>query len=236
VSWAVVDYYLLPKPAYYAIKREMKPVVVGVTRKFRDWTMRPADELWKRDTGHVDMRKIWEDVECDVWVANSTLETYRGKVVLRFISIKTGKDVRDAVSADITMKANGTTEVFNDFKVDVRGERDDKTSYDPSKADPFVIFATVEVNGEQLSSHISWPDPIKYLNFRYRGVTVKHSEDGALLTISAEKPVKGFVIAEARGTKLSDNGFDLVPGQKVQVRVSGNSSYLTDYTWVGYGK
>jgi beta-mannosidase len=35
MSWAVVDYHLVPKPAYYAIKRAMQPIVVGITRKLQ---------------------------------------------------------------------------------------------------------------------------------------------------------------------------------------------------------
>lgn len=35
ISWAVVDYHLVPKPAYYAIKRAMQPVAIGVQRGSR---------------------------------------------------------------------------------------------------------------------------------------------------------------------------------------------------------
>lgn len=31
VSWAICDYYLRPKPAFYAIAREMRPYTVGVS-------------------------------------------------------------------------------------------------------------------------------------------------------------------------------------------------------------
>jgi beta-mannosidase len=222
MSWAVVDYYLVPKPAYYAIKREMAPVVVGVTRKFRDWTMRPADELWKRETGHIDMQQIWEDVEFDVWVANSKMEKHKGKVIVRFISIRTGADVRDSVTEEVTIRGNATTEVLKDFKAKAFNRQEESKPYDPSKADPFVIFALVEVDGKRVASHISWPDPIKYLDFGGRGVTIENLEDGSLMAVSADKPLKGFVFSEVRGVKLSDNGFDLVPGYEVQVRVSGD--------------
>lgn len=220
VSWAVVDYYLVPKPAYYSIKREMEPIVLGVTRKFRDWTMRPADELWKRDTGHVDMRKIWEDVVFDVWIANSGVGVCTGKLVVRFISVKTGQQVLDAITKEVEARANGTTEVLQDYTAKVPYPDEDQEPYDPTKADPFVIFAILEADGKRLASHISWPDPIKYLDFRDRGVRIRSSEDCTVMTVSAEKPVKGVVFRELRGVKLSDNGFDLVPGYKVKVSVS----------------
>lgn len=31
VSWAICDYYLRPKPAFYAIARELRPFTVGVS-------------------------------------------------------------------------------------------------------------------------------------------------------------------------------------------------------------
>ena len=32
-SWSIVDYFLRPKPAYFAIARELRPITVGMTRK-----------------------------------------------------------------------------------------------------------------------------------------------------------------------------------------------------------
>lgn len=32
-SWAIVDYYLRPKPAYFTVAREMRQITVGVARK-----------------------------------------------------------------------------------------------------------------------------------------------------------------------------------------------------------
>jgi beta-mannosidase len=73
ISWAVVDYHRVPKPAFYAIKRAMQSITIGVQRKYKSWTTRPADGLWSRETGHIDMRQLWQDIEYSVWVANSTM-------------------------------------------------------------------------------------------------------------------------------------------------------------------
>ena len=32
-SWAIIDYFLRPKPAYFAVKRELAPITVGIARK-----------------------------------------------------------------------------------------------------------------------------------------------------------------------------------------------------------
>ncbi|KAK3349499.1 glycoside hydrolase family 2 protein [Lasiosphaeria hispida] len=216
VSWAVVDYFLVKKPAWYAIRRAMEPLAVGVVRKFHDWTARPADALWRRDTGHVDPREALTDVEFDVWVASSRLERVEGRVVVRFVSVKTGRDVKERLEREVDMEPNACTEILVGFKFE--------TDVPAKDAEHFVIHASLWVGGEQVSNDTSWPDPIKYLNFADRGVQVK-SLGQDLFEISAEKPVKGFVFSEKPGVKVSDNGFDIIPGEKaVRVRIEGAES------------
>ncbi|KAH6617681.1 glycoside hydrolase family 2 protein [Chaetomium sp. MPI-SDFR-AT-0129] len=226
VSWAIADYYLVKKPAFYAIKRALAPLAVGVSRKFHDWTTRPADALWRRDTGHVDLRKMLTDIEFDVWVSSSRLDTVDGKVVVRFVSVKTGKDIREKLEKPVQVRANGCTEVLEKFAFDWK---------DASVAEPehFVIQAALWVDGVRVSSDVSWPDPLKYLDFADRGVKVKHSEGQGTVEVSAMKPVKGFVFAEEEGVKLSDNGFDLIPGDgPVLVKLEGATHELS-WTFVG---
>lgn len=227
MSWAIVDYYLVPKPAYYAIKRALEPVVVGVRRKFVNWTMRPADDLWNRVTSHVDMRSVWQDVEFDVWAASSLQETVQATLTVRFISVKTGAEVHAAIEKDVTIAVNGTTEVIQNHRVEPQPAQDEEVAFDTAKADPFVIHASLAVDGELTASDVSWPEPIKYLSFPDRGVNVACSEGKAIVT--AEKPVKGFVFAEKEGVRLSDNGFDLMPQEAREVTVVGCSA--DELTW-----
>lgn len=233
MSWAVVDYYLVPKPAYYAIKRCMEPVVVGITRRFVNWTMRPADELWKRDTSHINMRKVWEDVEFDVWVANSKVEKFSGKVVIRSFSVKTGKEILERIEQDVEIEANGTTEVIRERKVKLPEPQDEKTPYDTEKADPFVIYASVSIDGQEVTTDVSWPDPIKYLNFADRGVDLQYTDDKSTVSISAKSPVKGFVFSEKEGIRLSDNGFDVIPGVVKTVTVAGGKADDLKWRYIG---
>lgn len=225
VSWAIVDYYLVKKPAYYAIKHAMAPLAVGVARKFHDWTARPADEVWRRNTGHVNPRTALTDVEFDVWVANSRLESVKGRVVVRFVSVRTGEDVGEKIEQEVDIQPNGCTEVLT-------GWRFDWGKATVAGPEHFVIHVTLWVGGVQVSSDVSWPDPLKYLDFPDRGVTVTQLSQGRF-QVSAERPVKGFVIAEKEGVKLSDNGFDLIPGDEPRlVEVMGSSDELT-WTFVG---
>ncbi|KAK8044033.1 hypothetical protein PG993_004057 [Apiospora rasikravindrae] len=226
ISWAVADYYGVPKPAYYAIKRAMQPIAVGVQRRFRDWTMKPADgKLWQRDTSHIDMRSLWEDdVRFDAWVSsNGQNELDRAKLTVKFISVTTGKEVAEPIALGVSSQTNGCIEVIHDRKVKIPDKKQDASEpYDATKSDPFVIYATLHDNTDQLiSSDCSWPDPIKYLDFSAdRGVKLEYSEDKSTAVVTADKPVKGFVLSEVAelAGPLSDNGFDIMPGERYEIK------------------
>ncbi|KAF2495038.1 glycoside hydrolase [Lophium mytilinum] len=228
VSWGVVDYWLVKKPAWYAIKRAMEPVAIGVERKFHDWTLRKADELWQRDTGHVDPVAAVREVSFDLWVASSRLEPIEGVLDIRYLSVSTGKPLYRAITKTATITPNGTTEVFTDYKPE-----DPLTEEIPEELDPYLIHITFAVEGKVIATHVSWPDPIKYLNFDDRGVKAEYSDDKQSVTITTARPVKGFVFSERRGVKLSDNGFDIMPDEKKVVAVEGIEAKELHWRYVG---
>ncbi|KAK3316653.1 glycoside hydrolase family 2 protein [Apodospora peruviana] len=225
VSWAVVDYFLVKKPAYYSIKRALAPVAVGVTRKFHDWTTRRADKLWRRDTGHVDPTEALREVEFDAWVANSSLEALKGRLVVRFVSTESGQDILASLIKEVNIQPNGCTEVTVNHRIAVEGSG--------QFSEHFVIHASLEIGGERVSSDTSWPEPIKYLDLTNRGVRVKLIKPG-VVEVTAEKPTKGFVFSEKQGVNVSDNGFDLIPGDKpTRVWIQGIDAGGLQWTFVG---
>jgi beta-mannosidase len=247
ISWAVVDYYLVPKPAYYAIKRAMTSLTISVMRKFKDWTMRPADELWKRDTGHVDPRPLWDDVKYEVWVSSLEaekrmtdsgeleVEPIKGTVTVSTFSIKTGQPLPLGRTHEVTILPNATTEVAHEeefWKASYRTVKGNPP-YDISKEDPFVIQATLTIGGKVVATDVSWPEPIKYLDFSDRGVKLHYSQDTLSVSVTTTKPVKGFVFSERKGVSLSDNGFDVMPGESIDVEVSGARADTLKWMYVG---
>ena len=62
-SWAIVDYFVRPKPAYFAIKRELRPYTVGMTRKAKTTT---PDELSEANFA--------TETVVEIWGTNSTLQ------------------------------------------------------------------------------------------------------------------------------------------------------------------
>ncbi|KAJ0421347.1 glycoside hydrolase superfamily [Aspergillus carlsbadensis] len=229
VSWSVVDYYGVRKPAFYAIKRAMREVDVGISREGSgDWT-----------EGHVNPVEVLGGRGCrfDVWVASSRLEKVEVEVELRFISITSGAEVAERVTKTIMADTNATTEILSKQKVQLRAP-------DTHEQDPFIIHAILQTtDGNVLATDTDWPQPLKYLDFTNRGVNVHFSAADDCITVSAERPVKGFVFEEREGLAFSDNGVDLVPGEEKAVRIisssgsgtaSGSEYYFAVVTMVCY--
>lgn len=189
-SWALVDYYLRKKPAYYTIARCLAPIAAGVQREYRDWSVmhaRPAKTTkWK------------------FWVASMRLDPLEAQVELRFLSIKTGKDLKPVWRKTCTIVPNGTTVILG-------GETQNE------KEEPHVLAARVFVDGLCVARDTDWPQPLKYHSFAERGLNVTKS--GNTLRVSTEKPVKALVVEETDGVKFGDNCLDVVPGDEQTIEI-----------------
>ncbi|GAP92348.1 putative glycosyl hydrolase family 2 [Rosellinia necatrix] len=224
MSWAVVDYYLVKKPAYYAIKNALKPLDVGISREFHDWT-----------SGHVDPTESFKDTKFDLWVVSDRIQSVQVDVAVRFISIQTGQDIRPPMKFDsVTVHPNTTTEILKNHEITANstGVQDNTQFTGIAEFNPYVIHATVTVNDQVIASDTYWPQPLKYLDFSNRNVTIKAVGDSQV-AISATRPTKGFVFEETRGVKLSDNGFDVIPGQERVVEITGIDAQSLKYTYIG---
>ncbi|KAH8161088.1 hypothetical protein CIB48_g7156 [Xylaria polymorpha] len=224
MSWAVVDYYLLKKPAYYTIKNALRPLDIGLSREYHDWT-----------SGHVDPTESLKDTKFDLWIVSDRPKSVQVDVTVRFISIQTGQDIRQPMKLDsLTVHPNSTTEILkgHDLMGDITGTQGNVQSSDIAELDPYVIHAILAIGKEIVASDTYWPQPLKYLDFGNRNVTFKVIGDSKVM-VSAGRPIKGFVFEETRGVKLSDNGFDIVPGQEKVVEVTGTSMQSLRYTFIG---
>lgn len=233
ISWAVVDYYLVRKPAFYAIKHAMAELDVCVMRKYEDWTQTEdlVDENSGLKTGQVDFPQRIRRDKRYVWVASSRTEAVEAKVVLNRVSVKHGSS--DRIEYPVTIEPNTTTWLHNgeDEKPSIPDSEDITKRFDINTWDPKVIYATLIVNGQVVSRDAAWPEPIKFLDMTDRGVSFDTSVKGQI-RITSKRPVKGFVFEEEPGMKLSDNGFDVV-GEDVVVKVEGVQAEELKYTYIG---
>jgi beta-mannosidase len=192
-SWSIVDYYQRKKPAYYSMRRVLAPIAIAVRRDHWDWSVAharsPATLQW----------------EC--WAVSKEPEATDCVVELRFISISTGSDIREAVTKAVQIAPNGTTPVLSGI-IDVGSE------------EPHVVAATLRIGNVIVSRDCDWPQPFKYLDFRDRGVRVEWDGEDTL-QISANRPTKGLVFEERIDITLDDSAIDVVPGDTQIVRVRG---------------
>jgi beta-mannosidase len=209
-SWAIVDYYLRRKPAYYAMARVLAPIAIGVRRQHHDWSVTHAREPKKQ---------AWE-----LWAVSSKLERVAVDVELRFIAVETGQEIKKSiVKKGIQLNANGSTDIET-------GEVDNVNE------EPHVLTARLWVDGQLVARDTDWPQPLKYLPFPKRNVKV-NVRDGEM-HVSVDRPVKCLVFEEREGCHLSDSAIDVVPGDPQVIRVRGvkDGDKPLDWTYLGAGE
>ncbi|KXJ88717.1 glycoside hydrolase superfamily [Microdochium bolleyi] len=228
MSWAVVDYYMVKKPAFYSISRALRPLDIGISRSCPEWT-----------SGHADPTLLTAIPAFDVWVASSCLEDVQVVVEVRLISIRSGKEIGPPISKIVFAQANSTTEIFQNKRPQLSSPEDvtsaHRRPFDPASHDPFVIYAILRRNDAVVATDTAWPQPYKYLDFADRKVSVKMAPSGDNITVTTERPVLGFVLEEVEGLTLSDNGFDIMPGEEQVVKIKGGTLPAPglDWTYVG---
>ncbi|KAJ7904470.1 glycoside hydrolase family 2 protein [Mycena olivaceomarginata] len=194
-SWAIVDYFLRPKPAYFTIARELRPYTVGMTRK--DKQVFPDD---------LSSAEFTIETVLEVWGTNGTLVDKQATIEVTSFDLHSDC-WRDKWSKEIVLKANSSTEIH---KGAIAGQPiRTKNSQIPKTI--IVSAKLVDENGEVLARYSNWPEPFKFINFP-ADTEVKATVDGESITLSTNRPVKGVVLDVAGpDVKWSDQGIDLVP-------------------------
>lgn len=200
--------------AYYAISRAMKPLATGVARRMKI-NARPnlqheayCNGKTKADAANVIAHAtphIYPPRESTyaAWIVNSAVEATTVKFRFRFISIRTGVEMRQAVERTVEVKPTGTTEVLH-------GKA-------PEEEPTVLVSEIFDVNGTLVAHDVDWPQPLKHLKFPDRGVKVKvDGHDLKTLTVTTERPVKGLFFTND-GVEWSENGIDVAPGQTVMI-------------------
>lgn len=213
ISWAIVDYYLRPKPAYYAVARVLRPLAIGVQREHHDWSVTHAEPP--------------KTSKYSLWIASSLLKGVSGKVELRFVSVQTGLEIRERrLWDDVRIQANGTTDI-------IIADIIDHMVY----PEAHVLAARLWVDNDIVARDVDWPQPFKYLDLSERGLDVKVSEsesdDLQKLRVSTRKPVKCLVFEERDGVRVSDSAMDIVPGDEQTVTVRELHGDSLKYKYLG---
>lgn len=135
-----MDHFLRPKPAYFAIARELRPYTVGITRKEK-----------KTYTDERTAAFFTLDTLIEIWGTNKTLEDKEAKLDVTCFNLDDPL-WRDHRTENVVLKANSSTEFFQG---NLPGqERRTKLS---ENAKPIIISTRlIDDNGEVLGRYSNW--------------------------------------------------------------------------------
>lgn len=238
-SWSLVDYYLRPKPALYAIGRALEEVTVGVERTTSpdpkpngkvealvlNKTVKRAmsgGQFAIHSTPHVYPQRKSKIV---AWVVNGKtenldLEKLGWTLKVSYVDIDSG-DLNTVFNSNEggskPIAANGTTTIWED-------------EFEEISQKPRAVHITIVDNkGKPVARYTDWPQPLKHYDFAAsdRGVEIhrefleiENSKDGLLgsYTVKVVKPVKGFWMNVVDGVIWGkENGSDICPGDSVTI-------------------
>lgn len=204
-SWAICDYFLRPKHAYFTIKREMAPVTLGMTRREHK---HPKDKYTRVN---VDIK-----TKVEIWGSNLNLDDLSADLVVKAWDVETGKETySQTVTADAVLPSNRSTELST---LDVPVE---KTNAGLEART--VVVAYLYQDGKQVARYVNWPEPFKHLNLqKSKSFRVELVDGASAVELSADVPIKGVSVeCDDDEVKFDDNLVDLVPGEVVRISVRG---------------
>ena len=204
-SWAIVDYYLRPKHAYYTVKRELAPITIGLKRTV---TTTPANKYTR-----VNVKTVHK---IEMWASNLSLEKRVVEVQLKAWDVITGEEIFfKSLHDGFVLEPNRSTEI-TEFEVPVRK----KNAEEELRT---VVAVYLRENGRQVARYVNWPEPLKYTHLQKpKELKLDLSSQADEIAITAEVPVKGVALeAQDEEVVFSDNCVDVVPGETVLIGVKG---------------
>jgi len=217
-SWAIVDYYLRPKLAYYMVKQELAPITIGLKRTVHQEFADKYTRAYYKTTYKIEM-----------WASNLSLEERKVEVRLKAWDLITGKENYSKTMHDgFVLQPNRSVEI-TEFEVPVEKKDSDEELR-------VVVAAYLYEDSKQIARYVNWPEPLKYAHLQApKELRLKISADGANVELSSEVPVKGVAVyADDDDVKFANNCVDLVPGEVVAVGVDGLEPGQEDKLTVRY--
>lgn len=248
-SWSVVDYYLQPKLAYFAIKRELRPITIGLKRTVHTTF---ADKYTRAYTKTV--HKI------EMWASNLSLDAHEVFVRVKTCNVVTGEqEEHDNLFSRLLLLPNRTTEI-SEFKIPVSETYENKlqelidnptrTSRNEEEQQTIVAVNLCNKDGDKIARAVNWPEPLKYVHLpkpKHVGLKLtpsvrdlnrtsalgtakdlKPPQTAGAIEVSSDVPIKGLVLelvepkwGEDHDVTFEDRGIDLIPGETISIGVRG---------------
>lgn len=143
-SWAIVDYYLRPKLAYFAIKRELEKYTIGMKRV---QVRTPKD---KYTNAYVDV-----DERVQVWIGSFKTKGIKGaSVVVKAFDVCGEKIAERTLGDDVALESNRSIEI-TDIRIPGWDGKPD------SHQDIVLAAYLISNDGSTLARRIGFFEPLK---------------------------------------------------------------------------
>ncbi|KAL9608551.1 MAG: hypothetical protein Q9167_006627 [Letrouitia subvulpina] len=215
-SWSIIDYYLRPKLAYFVVKRELADITIGMKR------VTASDQKKKQKYTPAHLKKTHK---LQIWATNLTLGHRILALRVQTWDIMTGQKIAcrsDTLPDFVLLPSNRSVEI-DEFvlpALNVNGEDSFRIAVAAYLIDP--------ATQQQVARSVNWPEPLKYVHLqRPKSLVCKivSALGQSVVELEAEVPVKGVALEVAGDNvdkvKFDDNCVDLVPGEKVRIKIQG---------------
>ena len=231
-SWSIADYYLRPKLAYYAIKRELADITVGMQRISQPDT--------KNDHTHASAPQT---PTVQLWVTNLTLSNRIYALHLQAWDIMTGQEPHPPPSnlPDLVpLPPNRSVEIA-EFALPLSNNRTEKGANNSFRT-VIAAYLLDPTTQRQIARYVNWPEPLKYVHLQVpRALEYKiasNKEGKNYVELRSDVPVKGVALEVEKelvdDVVFDDNCVDLVPGETVWIGVRGLDAGQEDRLTVRY--
>ncbi|OCH85238.1 glycoside hydrolase [Obba rivulosa] len=218
-SWAIIDYFLRPKPAYFTIARQLAPLTVGIFRQFYEFGA---------------FQSVGAKIE--VWGTNSTLQAHKIKLELNCTDLISPWSFQ--FSQEAVLHPNQSTELLS-MPCPCPPQR---PVDDPAMTTSYSVVVGARLldleSGEVLARYADWPHPYRHVDFPEPKLDVRI--DGERVNVDSDKPVKGlwFSIDEQDGNDVrwSDNALDVMPGDTQVIFARGLRGRAVKVAYMGKEK
>ncbi|PMD48156.1 glycoside hydrolase family 2 protein [Hyaloscypha variabilis F] len=195
VSWSLIDFNLRPKYAYYAVKRAIAPLVVGVAR---------VDVETSRDDEFTHVH-IHKEKRLQVWASNFGVDEVSTKLFIQGIDVPSGKTTWER-RLHVLVLPNQSTELF-----------DERLEFPAEKT---IFLARLIKEDKVIARFAEWPQPLRHLDLPKPSVNVR--VEGDHIHVSSLLPAKGVVFdVEDDEVIFDDNCTDVIPGDDQVVLARG---------------
>jgi beta-mannosidase len=211
-SWAYVDYYLRPKPAFYIIRRAFAPISLGIDRTPKTkWVDEDRPELTAQPPRFAFFAHNTRSTEASLTLKVQVYD-FKNRTYLRLRP--------EDATRRVLLEAGCNTELGEMLLADV-----------PPSSELVVCATLVKSNGAFVARHVDWPEPYRYLTWPsdtkviHKIIPSSCKEWEQEVEILANVPVKGYWLEQmstaGKEPKWEDNMLDLMPDETIVVGVTG---------------